>query len=58
MKFHSLGIAGGLQIRKDDNSPINLTAEDCLKVYRYLKYKHFPNFPLVFDLKEESEIVW
>ena len=37
MQFQSLGIAGGLQIRKDDNPPINLTAEDCLKIYRHLK---------------------
>lgn len=57
MEFEPLGIAGGLQIRKDGKL-INLTAEDCLKVYRHLKYKHFPMFPIIFEMKEENEIVW
>lgn len=58
MKITSIGLAGGIQLNKNDNLPFNLTAEEQIKLYRYLKYTHFPKNPTIFQLKEESEIVW
>lgn len=41
---------GSLIIKKNDNDllGIELSAQDCISLYRYLNRNHFPNHPNIF----------